>query len=114
MRGCATGDSPPSAARGSRRVLDEDDDKDKDKDKDKDMNCPIERRDPPKPVLKDYKRRTGTLDPKACTVACIASVEIEAQAALHMLDERHPGGSPWAEVTTMCSTQGACAGTASS
>ncbi|KAH8193770.1 hypothetical protein TruAng_012066 [Truncatella angustata] len=90
------------------------------------MNCPIERRDhrsqywyyslraieyettPDRELSatqKDYKRRTGTLDPKACTVACIASVEIEAQAALHMLDGRQPGGSPWAEVTTMCSTQ---------
>lgn len=36
-------------------------------------------------------RRTGTLDPLAYTVAWIAPLEIEAQAALHLLDVRHHG-----------------------
>lgn len=39
-------------------------------------------------------RRTGTLDPHAYTVAWIAPLEIEAQAALHLLDVRHPGRFP--------------------
>ncbi|KAH8193905.1 hypothetical protein TruAng_011926 [Truncatella angustata] len=50
MRGCLTDDCAPSAARGSRRVVDDDDDDD-DNDNDIDMTCPIGRREPPKPVL---------------------------------------------------------------
>ena len=34
------------------------------------------------------------LDPRLYTVAWIAPLEIEAQAAMHMLDHRHPGHFP--------------------
>lgn len=37
---------------------------------------------------------TGMLDPNNYTVAWIAPLEIEAQAALHSLDERHRGRFP--------------------
>ena len=36
----------------------------------------------------------GILDPNIYTVAWIAPLEIEAQAALHMLDNKHSGGFP--------------------
>ncbi|KAH6646194.1 hypothetical protein BKA67DRAFT_525928 [Truncatella angustata] len=40
---------------------------------------------------RDHSRRTATLDPHDYTVAWIAPLEIEAQAALNLLDERHRG-----------------------
>ncbi|KAH8196988.1 hypothetical protein TruAng_008847 [Truncatella angustata] len=40
---------------------------------------------------RDHPRRTTTLDPHDYTVAWIAPLEIEAQAALNLLDERHRG-----------------------
>lgn len=41
-----------------------------------------------------HAKQTGHLDPKDYTVAWIAPLEIEAKAALHLLDERHRGKFP--------------------
>lgn len=41
-----------------------------------------------------HPKRAANLDPKDYTVAWIAPLEIEAQAGLHMLDERHRGRFP--------------------
>lgn len=46
------------------------------------------------PTQTRHSYRTIKLDPKDYTVAWIAPLEIEAQAALHLLDERHRGRFP--------------------